>query len=176
MKKSEAVACMGLLRAAYPKFEIPDESHALYVDVLSGIDAEAGSRAVKRAIMGCKFFPSLAEILDYVAEDAVACEPAEQAWAEVMRAISRWGRYRAWRFANPATHAAVDSVGKDNLCNSEDLVAERAHFMRIYASYRATALKAAREAPLLGRPMERPRIGEPTAIGKLLALPGKDQS
>lgn len=152
MTESEGLKVMTYLRLALPRQEIAEGTVAVYCDALRTVPYEAVMAAARTHVATSSFFPTIAELLKPIAEATVGSEPAEQAWLEVKRAISRWGRYQPWQFANPITTAAVEALGKESLCSADEtLVAERAHFMRIYESYRQRELEGVRVAAVTGR-------------------------
>lgn len=151
MTEEQATRILAYLQAAYPRDRIPDQTVSVYVDALRTLESNQVLRAAQAHVATEKFFPSIAELIRPVAEAQVGMCRAEEAWIDVTRAISRWGRYTPWTFENPLIGRAVDAIGRDEICNSENLAVERAHFMRIYASYRDTELTAAKVAPVSGR-------------------------
>ncbi len=70
----------------------------------------------------------------------------DQAWAEIQSEISRVGwtvvldAKRRPLFSHPSIQAAVDAMGWSTLCESENPMADRAHFLKLYgvATERAT--------------------------------------
>lgn len=172
MTEPQAMKLIAYLKAAFPKQEIREDTFMVYVEALLPLDADVAARAVRRHTAMSAFWPAISELLGAVAQERVAVEPAEQAWGSVTRAISAWGRYRDWKFTNPITQVAVDAITKDVICNSENLGIERAHFLRIYASYRDAELSAARASSMLGEAYEPPRLraGEPKGIAGVLRL------
>lgn len=168
MTDEQALEIMAYLKAAYPRQEVTRETIAVYADSLRTLDAKTVREAVRTHVATQPFFPAISEILKPIAEAQVGAAPAEQAWLEVMRAIARWGRYQPWAFDNPVVGAAVDALGKDEICNSDNLDVTRAHFLRIYESYRGTELAAAKVAPLHGREYQ-PRLGPAQVRQVLLA-------
>lgn len=152
MTNSEGRKLMAYLMAMYPNQAIGEATIAGYCDALRTTPFETAMTAAQACVAAGRFFPTVAELLRPIAEATVGSEPAEQAWLEVKRAISRWGRYQPWQFTNPITTAAVEALGKESLCSADEtLVAERAHFMRIYESYRQRELEGVRVAAVTGR-------------------------
>ena len=167
MTEAEAWKILTFLRAAFPRQEIGEETLTVYLDALKPLEADQVLRAARYHVACEKFFPTLSELLKPVAEELVGMS-AEEAWLEVMHAISAWGRYRGWFWPDmPLLQLAVDAIGKENLCNSTNLAVERAHFMRIYESYRASELARAKVAPLEGRKYQ-PRLGAYVSVGDAL--------
>lgn len=67
----------------------------------------------------------------------------DQALKEVADAVSSVGIYRTPEFSHPAIQAAVDAITWQEVCNSTNPEAFRAHFLRLYGT---TGERAKREA------------------------------
>jgi hypothetical protein len=141
---------MSLLMTAYPKQanELTDEQIALYLKYLEDAPFEAGKAAVYDIIGESIFFPRIAELRQAV----IARIPGNQiptsgeAWCEVIREMSKWP-YGSREFSHPAIKQTVDTIGWRNLCTSENGVADRAHFMKIYDQYQSRAQKKIAQIP-----------------------------
>ena len=59
----------------------------------------------------------------------------EEAWAEVMAQLDP---YRTPHYSDPLIHRAVKAIGYLNLCMSERIGVERAHFLQIYGAFLQT--------------------------------------
>ena len=57
---------------------------------------------------------------------------AGEAWAIVLRGVSSVGSYGYPKFDNSLIDKAVDAIGWINICRSENIAIERAHFLKIY--------------------------------------------
>ena len=57
---------------------------------------------------------------------------AGEAWGEVLAEISRTGSYGTPRFSSPIIKKAVDCIGWQSMCLSENISVERAHFFRVF--------------------------------------------
>lgn len=119
-----------------------------YLDVCAAVDA--------LAIESPRFFPGPGELrvraLEVAAPEGGA-PSGDEAWGEVVRERHRAGQYagtalsdRALTFSHPAITAVVDALGWSALCTSENEVADRAHFLRLYAE-RVTRLRVDRATP-----------------------------
>jgi len=95
-----------------------DAQYRAYASVLlhSGVPAPLLYAAVERCVLTCKFFPTVAEIVQ-AAEDmagtAGGCGApnAEEAWAEVARAAYHLGWNRKPEWSHPDVGRAVDAMG-----------------------------------------------------------------
>ena len=81
MTPKEALA---VLKAAYRIPDLEDETIRLYLGKLAGIPAAVLAHTGDRAIARCKFFPSIAELLEVASAVAPSGHPGpEEAWALV---------------------------------------------------------------------------------------------
>lgn len=80
MTPKEALA---VLCAAFRVEQLEPETVKIYVKKLHEIDAVSRERAVNRAIETSRFFPSIAEILDYAGPKNLGHPGPEEAWALV---------------------------------------------------------------------------------------------
>jgi hypothetical protein len=172
VKPSETTALMSRLKASYPRQPISDETIRAYAEALADLDAERVARAVAVHIRTSPYFPAISEICQACAEDVCAAPTAADAWDEVMRAVSRYGQYRLPEWSHPVIGKCVDGIGGwIGLCQSENSVADRSQFMRLYADERPRAVKAANVGPMLEA--QASRSLKPQSVGEILkALPG----
>jgi len=138
---NEVINVIGVLKLAYPSFgarltedewaALPRVWHRLLRDIpFDLLDAAAAHYATTS---GSAFPPSIAELRDMAFRVANPNRmSAEEAWGEVQKAIRRIGFYRAPEFDDPAIGRAVQIIGWRALCLSENEMADRAHFFRIY--------------------------------------------
>ncbi len=63
----------------------------------------------------------------------------DQAWAEVQQKIRTVGYYRHPTWSQSAIAQVVEALGWQNLCLSTNPEADRAHFLRFYATARLRA-------------------------------------
>lgn len=141
MTDIEAAKIIAMLVTAYPKEDISPQTTALYIQFLLDIPYEAGKAAALKLIAESTFFPRVSELR----KAAVAVlpqnripEPAD-AWTEVVKQLSSCGYYDAPKFTNDAIAKAVKALGWNNIRTSEMPDATRAHFLKIYDTYRNRA-------------------------------------
>lgn len=145
MTKNETTRLLGILQTAYPYFykniTVAEAKNAsnLWHDMLKGLTLEVAKLALYKLIALHKDYPpTIAHLLESVAD--VTKEPTPtiaDAWAEVKVAISKYGYPRpeeALQSLSPTTAKAVRAMGWLELCSSENEVADRAHFMKIYST------------------------------------------
>jgi len=149
--QQETAQLIAYLRAVMPHQRglITKETILAYADALADVPFVDCIAAAKRHVAISPYLPSVSDLLGQLAEQDTDIPPAEQAWEQVMAAIRNWGYYRPWVFDNPVLQRSVDSIGKDTFCLSEEIGVERAHFMRVYESYRQRVMREARQAKML---------------------------
>lgn len=142
MTRNEVTMIMGILQVAYPRFYInlspkqADLSVDLWTKMLADITAEQAVLAVNKIIAVSEWPPTISEVRKAVSETQYGKlkEPGE-AWGEVTAAIRRFGYMRereALESMPVHTRKAVECMGWQTLCQSEELMADRAHFLKIY--------------------------------------------
>lgn len=133
--KAELAKLIGFLAASFPAAKITDQTIEAYIAMLEDVPIGILRVAVQQCANDSKFFPSLAEIRDRVATISRPAQPnAAEAWEEVMIAMKRDGFYKHPAFADSVLQRAVEAMDWQALCSSENTVADRAHFMKIYDS------------------------------------------
>lgn len=129
---------MIILSAAYPRFTVTADTGRVYADLLADIDDDLLIAATKQHATSSKWFPSVAELrqaaFNIRAKSRGIPSPAE-AWGEVMREVRRVGSWGTPEFSTPLIADTVDGLGGwAALCASDNNVADRAHFLKIYGS------------------------------------------
>jgi hypothetical protein len=126
---------VGLLAAAYPNTQIGGETLTVYARTLADIPLDVLDAAIAQCLAESEFFPTVARLR----EKAISLSrpsglrlTAAEAWEQVRREIWRTGSYGDPHFADPLVNRAVAVVGWRELCLSENQVADRAHFFRVY--------------------------------------------
>ena len=122
---------MGALLQAFPdrKFD-----NAVIFNFVKDLTNEQFYKAIKKIVSTrTELYPGtniIALILEYaVADDNVS---AGEAWGIVKSTIIGIGSYGMPNFGNELIDETVKIMGWRNLCMSENDVADRAHFMKIY--------------------------------------------
>jgi hypothetical protein len=84
-----------------------------------------------------KFLPTIPEIRELAAEIVGGHLPdGDEAWGEVMDQIRAVGSSASPSFSHDAIAKVVHAMGWRELCASDNQVADRAHFLRLYGSAR----------------------------------------
>jgi hypothetical protein len=139
MADQDILQIISLLCAAYPNAHITPETITVYVVTLRHYDPETLRAAALHCVSRCKFFPTVAEINEAItnlAEHATGQPTAAEAWGIVLRAIRKYGHtlyggHRP-RFENQVIEKVVGYFGWNDLCLSENEVADRARFIEAY--------------------------------------------
>lgn len=183
MTLADAHRLFSYIQAHNPEVAYTDDTVKAWAHALQRVEARAVLAAVNGQMRASKWAPKLADVLDFLADRICRIESPETAWLEVERAIGRWGRYRPWKFENPATELATEFIGKDGICNAstEEMGRVRAQWTAAYRGFVAQERTAAKEALMTGVEFRsvleaKRRAGElpaaertgPKAIGELL--------
>ena len=131
MKKKTLEQGLALFARAFPAKEIDIE---LCWIMLKDIPDEAFLRSVKRIMASHEEIYQSTNLVALIRKNAKedTIPMVGDAWAEVLREIGRTGSRGTPEFSHPAIARAVAGVGWRNLCLSELISVERAHFYRIY--------------------------------------------
>lgn len=138
MNKKEFGLFASALRTYYPKENILPNAQALelWYHQLQDIPYQVAEVTLNKWVAVNKWSPSIAEIR----EEATKLINGEamtwsEAWETVLRAISRYGTYRAdegLASLEPITQKVVKRLGFTNLCVTDNIGVERANFRLIY--------------------------------------------
>lgn len=129
------------LMLAYPSAKITPQSIAIYAIALSEITEAELTAGVLRCMRTCKFFPSIAEIMEAaqtvveVAKGTREKSP-DEAWNEVQRQMEEAFVYKKPVFSTTEIEKAALSMGWIGLCNTptDQIGTARAQFLKLYAS------------------------------------------
>lgn len=140
MTKAEAAKLVKMATTVYPNMQDKDPVRIAYAwsVVLADLPYQVAEKALVIVLRSARFFPTPAEILEASKElrtEEYQVPTPEEAWENVYRELIRAGVYGKPVFIHPLVERAAKSLGWTNLCVSENLPADRAHFMRIYGSF-----------------------------------------
>lgn len=155
---------IGAMATLFPNAEISTTVNRSYVKMLKDIPLPVLTAAIDQSIAECRFLPTVADIRERADVLTRAEQPAAlQAWKTVINAIQRYGYNRSItglqeiEAENPIAAEATRCLGWLELCNSDNQVADRAHFSKVYDQLVARKdadrrlLPAAREIKALNR-------------------------
>lgn len=129
---------------------------ALWEKMLEDIPFAVAEKALVKVMATSKWFPTVAEIREAALEIAgIGIPDPATAWAEVMAEVRRIGTYGVPEFSCPEIKAAVSVIGWRDICLSENIGIERAHFMNAYKAYEEQAKERAQLPPSLRREIEQ---------------------
>lgn len=138
MDKKEFATFVAALRTYYPRETIlPNQQAAeLWYMELRDLPYNVAMMALREHVHTSKWSPSISELRERAATIRDGETPDwGEAWATVQQAIRRKGMYReqeALESMDEITRATVERLGFQNLCLSENAVADRARFKDIY--------------------------------------------
>lgn len=133
------------IKCFYPNFELNNKMQTgLWYTMLQDIDYNILKLALKEYASKNKFQPTIADLREIAVNiQQGSIKDAGQAWDDVQRAISNYGfnqndsEYKikfknAMNLFDDLTKQCVKHIGWVRLCKSSDLMADRAHFIKIY--------------------------------------------
>lgn len=144
MTREETISVLTIIKSAYPKFYqgMSKNDAEAVINLWSVMFADADISDVKLAlykiISTSQFPPSVAELRQAVVttQEGAVLDTGE-AWSQITRAIRNYGYMReaeALESLPPIVRQSVNRMGGwKELCTSENVMADRAHFIKIYS-------------------------------------------
>lgn len=141
MNREEFKTLVKGMKAVYaqPTF-IPDQdAFNMWFALMGDMPYEVCNVAIQKYMLTNKFPPTVAEIRE-IAAGVVNGDPLTwgESWERALNAVRRFGSYNkaaAMETLDPLTRKCVDSIGYMQLCMSENIMVERAHFQKIFEVY-----------------------------------------
>jgi hypothetical protein len=143
LTRDDTVKVLSILKTSYPRFyanmsrQDAENAINLWFMMFANDDVEDVKLALYKLISTFEFPPSIAELRKALAEITTGNLPdAGEAWGEVVKAIREYGVYReqdALNSMSKLTARVVRQIGWESLCMSDNPMADRAHFLKIYA-------------------------------------------
>lgn len=121
----DCVSLVALLFGVYGK-TAETERQSMYVMFLSDIPAELLELSVKKLVRESPFLPSVADIIKTSKSFYVTLNPEmetlsfDEAWHDIMTAISKYGLYRTPCFKHEVTKEIVKKLGWHYLCTAPE--------------------------------------------------------
>lgn len=121
---------------AQPTF-IPDQdAFNMWYALLGDLQYDACAMAIKKYMLTNKFPPTVAEIREMVS-GIVNGDPLTwgESWERALSAVRKYGSYNkadAMNSLDSLTRKCVESIGYLELCMSENIMVERAHFQKVF--------------------------------------------
>lgn len=126
---------------AYPNARIINDNIAIYAIALSELSEAKLTSAVLKCMRTCKFFPSIAEIMeqaDNMVQVATGTKHKtnDEAWNEVLKQMNEAFVYKKPVFSTPEIEQAALAMGWTSMCETEtdNMGTIRAQFLRMYES------------------------------------------
>lgn len=133
-----------ILENSFPSFQISDKEETLMIwyEMLADQSMEVYMNGIRRHLALSKFAPTIADLRERMQEtiNPASAFTADIAWSELTGAIRKYGSYReqeALDSMSPITRSIVMAMNYRQLCLSETLMADRAHFMKMFEQYKA---------------------------------------
>jgi hypothetical protein len=141
MDRKEFATFAMALKTYYPRETLLPNQAAmeLWFRELEDIPYKIAEASLRKWVATNKWSPSIAEIRETVA----TIQYGEQltwgeAWERALNAVRRYGSYNkaaALDSLDPLTRKCVENIGYLDLCMSENIMVERAHFQKIFEVY-----------------------------------------
>ena len=137
VSKQEFATLVLAMQAMYgDEFIGTEEVMDVWFALLHDLDYQILSKALQKHMLTNKFKPTVAELREIYAD--LICPVISdwsEGWEQVSKAIGHYGMYRteeAMESFDEVTREAVKRLGFQNICLSENIVADRARFAEIY--------------------------------------------
>lgn len=129
------------MKAIYsqPTF-IPDQdAFNMWYALMGDLPYEVCNVAIQKYMLTNKFPPTVAELRE-LAANAVNGDPLTwgESWERALNAVRRYGSYNKADALNSLDHLTrkcVESIGYMELCMSENIMVERAHYQKVFEVY-----------------------------------------
>jgi len=135
---------MAVMALSYPRYELNKGTIKVYADLLNTVPQDVLEAAAKEIMVSSTFFPSVAEWRNKAFDLMIGAQnipSAFEAWQNARKEIDRCGEYYRYsirvtepKYSHPLVEQAVNIMGYRNLLESDNLVADRAHFFKVYES------------------------------------------
>ena len=162
MKRAEIIKLIGICSINYRNWPEEGKEEAvisLWTKMLEDTEYFIAEAAVEKFLAESVYPPTIADIRARIADLTVIKEKtAIEAWDDVKTAIRKFGWYRAneaMQSLGGVTHKVVDAIGFKTLCISENEMADRAHFLKVYDTLAAREREDALMLPSTRMAMER---------------------
>lgn len=137
VSKQEFATLVLAMQAMYgDEFIGTEEAMDVWFALLHDLDYQILSKALQKHMLTNKFKPTVAELREiYAGLICPVISDWSEGWEKVSKAIGHYGMYRteeAMESFDEVTREAVKRLGFQNICLSENIVADRARFAEIY--------------------------------------------
>jgi len=130
MRESTFKRGMALFVKSFPDKET---DYDVMWEFLRDLDDRDFLKAISKLVMTTKDINRATNLIALIRDHAIPEDvSAGEAWGDVLKQISSIGSYGQPNFKDPLTAKVVACIGWRNLCLSENIAIERAHFLKIY--------------------------------------------
>lgn len=157
MIKEKALKILAPLVIALSDSRVTKEKIDVYATALCCLTEEELTAAVMKCMRTCKFFPSIAEIMEQAEHvTAVASGTShksnDEAWNEVLKQMNEAFIYKKPVFSTPEIESAALAMGWAGMCETltGDMGTIRSQFLRMYES----TCKRKKEAKIDGQVLD----------------------
>ena len=135
--KQEFATLVVAMQAMYGEnFIGTEQALDVWYALLHDLDYQILSKALQQYMLTNKFKPTVAELREIYAElVSPVISDWSEGWEKVSKAIGHYGMYQeeaAMESFDEVTKEVVKRLGFQNICLSENIVADRARFAEIY--------------------------------------------
>ena len=141
MTKQEFATFAMALKTYYPREALLPNQQAmeLWFRELCDIPFGVAEMALRKWVSTNKWSPSIADIRE-MTSGIVNGEPMSwgESWEKALNSVRKYGSYNkgaALESLDPITRKCVESMGYTELCMSENIMVERAHYQKIFEVY-----------------------------------------
>jgi hypothetical protein len=139
VKRVEVIKLIGICSANYRNWPEEGKEEAvtmLWLKMLEDTPFFIAEAAIEKYIAESVYPPTIADVRARIADITVFREKTPiEAWGDVKTAIRQFGSYnekKAMDSLGGVTRKVVEAIGFRTLCLSEDEMADRAHFLKVY--------------------------------------------
>lgn len=148
--KAQIVELLIAAATMFPNSEVSYENYRAYAPMLCDYSISVLMVSINQCAAESEFFPSIAKIREKALALTTETEMTGlEAWAIVIEAAQRYGIYRPRApFDNPLIEQAIRFFGGwHQVCYSENVVADRAHFAKLWDDLVRRKIQDARLLP-----------------------------
>ena len=166
MDRQQFATWAAALQTYYPRFNLlPNpEAMSLWYDDLKDIPVEVLTASLKKWVATEKWPPTIADLRAGANELVSGALPDwGDGWMEVRKAVSRWGymqKEEALKGMSPATRQAVERIGWQAICESENPDVIRAQFRQAFEACARREAEERNYSPELRSFIQNLQIGQ----------------
>jgi len=145
MTKGDVVKLISAISVLYPKYKPAGKEELelkinMYFSLLRNVEKEVAWLSLQKWAVESSFPPTIHDLLQKSLEikNTEYRLTVAEAWKQVMNAIEKYGYYQeeeAMKVLDPVVREIVKSMGFKQLCVSENNMADRAHFIKLFETH-----------------------------------------